>query len=84
MTMPGVSAFEASIVYRQAVELARTWVVSHWLARHSLPANNTLFAYPRGPEVAIDWGDDPQMPAKDRPLRGLRVRIELSVERVEP
>ena len=76
-----VSAFESSIVYRQAVELARTWVVAHWLANHALPADAVLFAYPRGPEAAMDWGDAPRGIEKDRPLSGMRVRIQLSVER---
>jgi hypothetical protein len=80
MDKPNVSAFESSIVYRLAVELARTWVVAHWTTRQELPAAGVLFAYPRGPEAAIDWGDDPGEPDAWRPLKGLRVRVELSIE----
>jgi len=75
-----VSAFESSIVYRQAVELARTWVIAHWLARHKLPEDGTLWIYPRGVEAVLDWGDDPREPDAFRPMKGKRVQIVLSVQ----
>jgi len=73
-----VSAFEASIVYRLAVELARTWVISHWLAKGSLPTDGMMWVYPRCADSAMDWGDDPDGPF--RPLKGKRVQVTLSVQ----
>jgi hypothetical protein len=75
-----VSAFESSIVYRLAVELARTWVIAHWLAKQQLPADGTLWIYPRGAEAVLDWGDDPREPDAFRPMKGKRVQIVLSVQ----
>lgn len=75
-----VSTFETSIVYRQAVELARTWVISHWLAKHTLPEDGTLWVYSRGPEAALDWGDDPTSEPEFRPMKGKRIQIVLSVQ----
>lgn len=75
-----VSAFESSIVYRQAVELARTWVIAHWLAKRKLPEDGTLWVYPRGVEAVLDWGDDPREPDAFRPMKSKRVQIVLSVQ----
>ena len=75
-----VSAFESEIVYRLAVELARTWVIAHYLAHGTLPNDAILYAYPRGPEAAIDWGDGTMSAEDCRPLRDKRVAVTLTVE----
>jgi len=76
-----VGSFERDTTYRILVEAVRHWIITHWLAKKTLPLEADVFCvYSDGPN-GIDWGNPPTSEGKaDRPLRGKRIRVTFEVE----
>ena len=73
-----IGSFERETIHRLATEVARFWVISHWLAHKELPTEAVYWAYAGA--GSFDWGDPHDMPPSERPMHGKRVRITFTIE----